>query len=106
MRPLLYIVLVAGCARTPPQEPLAADATSRARTYVACDPVKTIARMRKNAASVGCKVTERSSGTMISCGDAELWIVPDPKGLEVTCTGLHLNCSQRGRQLLRAEESE
>jgi hypothetical protein len=57
--------------------------------------------MRKNASTFGCKVAERSNGTMISCGDVDMWIVPDATGMEVTCTGLPVNCNQRGDQLMR-----
>jgi hypothetical protein len=101
VRSVLAIVLLGACARAKEPELPRADEPSRVRTYLKCDPAPTLARMRRNALSIGCTIEDRSNGTKMSCGDAELWIVPDPDGMEVWCTGMPVNCDQRGHQLMR-----
>jgi hypothetical protein len=61
--------------------------------------------MRHNAVESGCKLEERTSGTLFSCGDVQIWVVPDSKGMEVTCTGLPVNCGKRARELLREDDA-
>ncbi len=68
--------------------------------YLHGDPTPTLERIRRNATANGCPLEERSSGTLITCGDVEVWIVPDANGLEITCRGIPLNCGKRTRALL------
>jgi hypothetical protein len=104
MRVFSVFVLLSACSPSRPTiEAPPPDPGTRSRTYVRGDPAPAIERMRVNANKLGCKVEERSNGTFIACGDVELWIVPDPNGMEVTCTGLPVNCSKRGRELTREE---
>lgn len=71
--------------------------------YFAGDPEKTLARVRTNATAGGCVTIERSSGTLIKCPDADVWFVSDPKGIEITCSGVPTSCSKRTHALLRLE---
>lgn len=101
---LLWLFALAPLACSPSRPTIEApppDPNTRSRAYVRGEPTATIERMRVNARALGCKVEERTNGTRISCGDVEVWIVPDDKGMEVTCTGLPVNCNKRGRDLSR-----
>lgn len=80
----------------PPPEP----PPERTRMYFHGDPTATLERMRKNAAASGCPIDEKTSGTLFSCGDVEVWAVPDANGVEITCRGIPSNCSTRTRGLL------
>jgi len=107
MRRLCFIIVASmACSRPPPLDLPPPDPSSRARTYVVGDPTPKIDRMRRNAIAHGCKVEERTSGWMIACGDVQVWIVPDPNGMEVTCTGLPVNCARRGRELSRDDAAD
>ena len=103
MRGVLLVVALSACSRSREPEVPPPDPTGRAKTYVAGDPAPKLARMRENATALGCKVEERTAGTLFACGDVDIWVVPDPNGMEVTCTGLPVNCNKRGRELTRQE---
>ena len=79
------------------------DPEPRSKMVLSGDPVANLARIRENARLSGCSIEERSNGTFITCGDVTLWFVPDANGMEITCTGLAVNCGRRTRELLKVD---
>jgi hypothetical protein len=97
---LLLFALVA-CRSTQPAAPLGEEEEQpppRLKMYFHGDAKAAMERVRKNAV---CKLEERSNGIKIFCGDADLWLVPEDSGVEITCTGLPANCRRRVEALLK-----
>lgn len=75
--------------------------TPRSKMRLDGDPATSMDRIRGNAIASKCALEERSNGTRVRCGDVEVWLVPDERGIEITCTGIPASCGKRTRALLK-----